>query len=70
MRYFHRRRRKKRLRGLHLRATDLDWSAGEPGAPEVTGTAEALMMALAGRPTALADLSGPGVAELRTRLAG
>jgi len=61
---------KQRWRGLHLRATDLDWSAGEAGAPEVSGTGEALMMALAGRSVALADLSGPGVAELRTRLAG
>lgn len=61
---------KKRLRGLHLRATDLDWSLGDAGDPEVTGTAEAITMAIAGRPAALADLSGPGVDTLRTRLAG
>ena len=61
---------KKRLRGLHLRATDLDWSTGDAGNPEVTGPAEAIAMALAGRPAALADLTGPGADTLRTRLAG
>lgn len=61
---------KRRLRGLHVRATDLDWNTGEIGDPEVTGTAEALMMAIAGRAAALDDLSGPGLDTLRTRVSG
>ncbi len=48
----------KRTRGMRLVATDLDWSHGD-GA-EVTGPAEALVMAVAGRPDALRQLSGPG----------
>ena len=50
---------RKPLDGVKLTATDLDWSWGE-GA-EITGTGEALMMGMADRPAALADLSGPGV---------
>lgn len=50
---------RKPLDGVKLSATDLDWTWGE-GA-EITGTAEALMMGMANRPAALADLSGPGV---------
>jgi uncharacterized protein (TIGR03083 family) len=59
---------KKRLRGLHLRATDLDWEAGDADGEEVQGTGEALLLALAGRPAALDDLTGPGVATLRERI--
>lgn len=55
-----------RLVGLHLRATDLDWSAGT-GA-EVAGPAEALLLAVAGRRVALAELSGAGVAALTARI--
>jgi uncharacterized protein (TIGR03083 family) len=54
-------------RGLRLAATDFDWSKGD--GPEVLGTGEALLMAIARRPAALADLSGPGVAILAERLA-
>ncbi len=43
--------------GLRLRATDADWEHG--AGPLVTGAAEALGMALTGRPAALADLDGP-----------
>jgi uncharacterized protein (TIGR03083 family) len=57
--------RRGRLEGLHLRATDLDWSAGE--GPEVTGPGEALALAMTGRVVALADLSGDGVAVLGGR---
>ncbi len=51
-----------RLDGLRLVATDLDaaWGSGAV----VTGPVEALGMAAAGRSAALADLSGPGVANL------
>jgi uncharacterized protein (TIGR03083 family) len=56
----------RRIRGLRLRATDIDWTHG--AGPEVTGPGEALLMAMAGRPAALADLSGPGVEALAKRL--
>lgn len=53
-------------RGLLLTATDLAWSAGS--GPEVFGPGEALLMAVAGRADALAELSGPGLATLRGRV--
>lgn len=56
----------RRIRGLHLRATDVDWQHGS--GPEVSGTGEALLMAMTGRPDALADLGGPGQATLAGRL--
>ncbi len=56
----------RRIRGLRLRATDVDWAHGR--GPEVTGPGEALLMAMAGRPAALADLTGPGHATLAARL--
>ncbi|AMW19224.1 hypothetical protein Chelonae_p1473 [[Mycobacterium] chelonae subsp. bovistauri] len=51
-----------RARGVRLVATDIDWSRGS--GPEVTGPAEALLMAMAARPCALADLEGPGKSTL------
>ncbi|MDL5159555.1 maleylpyruvate isomerase family mycothiol-dependent enzyme [Actinomycetospora termitidis] len=54
-----------RIRGLRLRATDLDWSTGE--GDEVSGPAEALLMAIAGRAAALDELTGPGLATLAAR---
>jgi uncharacterized protein (TIGR03083 family) len=59
-------RRRRLGRGLRLVATDLSWSKGV--GPEVAGTGEALLMAIAGRGAALADLSGPGVDVLAARL--
>ncbi len=56
----------RRIRGLRLRANDIDWSHGR--GPEVTGPGEALLMAMAGRPAALADLDGPGLPTLAKRL--
>jgi uncharacterized protein (TIGR03083 family) len=56
---------KKRTAGVKLVATDFDWTHGE--GPEVRGTGEALLMALSGRTAALDDLSGDGVATLRSR---
>ncbi len=47
---------------VRLRATDLDWSWG--GGAEVSGTGEAIMMALAHRPV-YDELSGEGVDRLR-----
>jgi uncharacterized protein (TIGR03083 family) len=48
--------------GVTLIATDVDWSHGS--GPEVTGTAETLGLALAGRRAGLAGLSGPGMEVL------
>lgn len=56
----------RRIRGLRLRATDVDWTHGD--GPEVVGPGEALLMAMTGRPAALADLDGPGKALLAQRL--
>jgi uncharacterized protein (TIGR03083 family) len=55
-----------RARGLRLTATDLEWAAGS--GPLVRGTGEALLMAMAARPAALADLDGPGVPTLARRI--
>ncbi|WP_235926496.1 maleylpyruvate isomerase family mycothiol-dependent enzyme [Actinokineospora pegani] len=55
-----------RAKGLRIVAEDLDWTRGE--GPEVRGPGEALLMAFAGRPHALPDLAGPGVALLRGRM--
>jgi len=57
---------RRNVRGLRLVATDLDWSHGT--GPEVTGPGEALLMAAAGRTEALDELSGDGLATLRTRV--
>ncbi len=56
----------RRIRGLRLRATDIDWAHGH--GPEVIGPGEALLMAMTGRPAALADLDGPGLGTLTERL--
>jgi uncharacterized protein (TIGR03083 family) len=50
------------LDGVRLVATDLDWSCGAGN--EITGPAEALMMALANRQV-LDELDGPGLAAWR-----
>lgn len=55
-------------RNLRLVATDLGWSHGK--GPEVTGPGETLMVALAGRPDALKELSGPGATLLTERVSG
>ncbi|MFE6857198.1 maleylpyruvate isomerase family mycothiol-dependent enzyme [Nocardia sp. NPDC057668] len=56
----------RRTRSLRLTATDLPWQHG--AGPEVTGPGEAIVMAIAARPAALADLEGPGLPLLRARL--
>lgn len=53
---------RRRLRGLRLVATDMDWTWGD-GA-EVRGPGEALLMAANGREQALLDLTGPGLESL------
>jgi uncharacterized protein (TIGR03083 family) len=56
---------KKRLVGLKLRATDVDWSTGD--GPEIAGPAMSLILAMVGRAAALDDCAGDGVATLRSR---
>ncbi|MQA02638.1 MAG: maleylpyruvate isomerase family mycothiol-dependent enzyme [Streptosporangiales bacterium] len=53
-------------RGVRLVATDLDWSRGK--GPEARGTAEAVLMVLAGRAGVAHELTGPGADVLRRRL--
>jgi uncharacterized protein (TIGR03083 family) len=53
-------------RRLRLVATDLEWTMGK--GPEVRGTAEALLMAIAGRRAVLSDLDGDGVRVIKHRL--
>lgn len=59
---------KQHLTGLRLAADDADLVLGD-GA-EVTGPALALLLGVSGRTVALAELTGPGLAELTARLAG
>jgi uncharacterized protein (TIGR03083 family) len=55
-----------RTRGVRLVATDLDWSHGD--GLQVTGPAEALLMAMAARPDAFNQLTGPGKELLAQRV--
>jgi uncharacterized protein (TIGR03083 family) len=57
---------KKRIADVKLRATDVEWEHGE--GLEVSGPGEALLMAMAGRPVALGELSGPGLDTLKQRI--
>ena len=57
---------RRRLRGLRLRATDTDWSAG--AGAELRGPIRMLLLLLTGRTTtALPHLSGPGVQAIIER---
>ena len=56
---------KKRIAGLQLKATDSDWTNGT--GPVVEGSMKSLVLAMTGRKAAYDDLSGEGVATLRTR---
>ena len=56
---------KRRIDGLTLRATDTEWSHGT--GPEVCGPILSLVMAMTGRKAPLDDLTGDGVATLRSR---
>jgi uncharacterized protein (TIGR03083 family) len=57
---------KKRIEGLRLVATDVDWSHGT--GPEVTGPAMPMLMAMTGRTPGLDGLVGEGLATLRRRM--
>ena len=59
---------RRRVRGLRLVATDLDWTHGD--GPEVRGPAEPLLLASAGRRGAVEELSGDGQSILAGRIAG
>ena len=52
--------------GLRSTAEDVDWGHGD--GPLVSGSAEALLLALTGRAVALGHLHGDGLATLRSRL--
>ena len=56
----------RRIRGLRLIASDVGWQHGD--GPEVSGTGEALLMVMAGRPQPADELTGPGQATLAARL--
>jgi uncharacterized protein (TIGR03083 family) len=56
---------KRRISGLALLATDTEWSHGT--GPEVAGPILSLVMAMTGRKAADDDLTGDGVATLRSR---
>ncbi|MFE3447399.1 maleylpyruvate isomerase family mycothiol-dependent enzyme [Nonomuraea sp. NPDC059194] len=60
---FHARRK---LDGLELVATDCSWTAGQ--GKQVEGPIAAMLLLLTGRRAALAQLSGPGLADLQSRL--
>lgn len=56
----------RRIKGLHLRANDIEWEHGS--GPEVTGTGEALLLAMTGRRQAADELTGAGAPTLIGRL--
>jgi uncharacterized protein (TIGR03083 family) len=56
---------KRRITGLRLRATDVDWAHGD--GPEVSGPLVSLVLAMTGRKGAHVDLAGEGVAILAQR---
>ncbi len=56
---------KRRIAGLSLQATDVDWRHGD--GPTVSGPMVSLLLAMTGRKAPLDDLTGDGVATLRTR---
>jgi uncharacterized protein (TIGR03083 family) len=58
-------RAKKRVAGLKLQATDVDWATGE--GPEVEGPCMSLILGMVGRVGALDDCVGSGVEALRAR---
>jgi uncharacterized protein (TIGR03083 family) len=56
---------RRRISGLTFRATDVDWSTGS--GPVVAGPMLSLLLVMAGRYVALADLDGDGLDTLRSR---
>jgi uncharacterized protein (TIGR03083 family) len=60
-------RARRRLAGLQLTATDVDWQKGT--GERVEGPMAALLLLLTGRTAGVPELSGPGTAVLASRLA-
>ena len=58
-------RAKKRVEGLKLTATDVDWTTGD--GPEVRGPCMSLILGMVGRAAALAECEGDGVETLKSR---
>jgi uncharacterized protein (TIGR03083 family) len=58
---------KKRISGLKLQATDVDWRHGD--GPEVSGPAVSLLLAMTGRRGGWDDLTGEGLSRLKSRIA-
>jgi len=56
---------KRRITGVRLRATDVDWSHG--AGPEVSGPLQSLVLAMTGRRGSHGDLSGEGLVLLSGR---
>jgi uncharacterized protein (TIGR03083 family) len=56
---------KRRIAGLGLRATDVEWTTG--AGPEVAGPLLSLVLAMTGRKGAIAELTGDGAEVLRGR---
>lgn len=56
---------KRRIEGLKLKASDVEWSHGD--GPDVTGPMLALVLAMAGRKDGHRDLSGEGLSILASR---
>lgn len=50
---------------VRFTATDAGWSVGPVDGPAADGPGEAVLLALAGRPAGVADLTGPGADRLR-----
>jgi uncharacterized protein (TIGR03083 family) len=57
---------KKRISGLRLVASDVDWARGE--GPDVNGSALSLLLAMSGRSAGLEGLTGEGTATLLSRM--
>ena len=56
---------KKRVAGVRLEATDTDWTKGD--GPVARGPMLSIVLAMTGRESGIAQLSGEGVGALRQR---
>jgi uncharacterized protein (TIGR03083 family) len=56
---------KKRIAGLKMVATDVDWTHGD--GPDVRGTGDVLLLAMTGRPASFRDLFGLGREQFEAR---
>lgn len=57
---------RKRMQGLRLTATDVDWSHGQ--GPEVSGSGLSLLVAMTGRSVSAGELTGDGAPLLESRI--